>query len=88
MRRDDHLFKTMSAAKVCITECLKAPTPLDSLAKYLEFLRSDPQWSDAEIAEVAATARKAIDAASKHSPPPPRCNWPTGSQTATPSAHA
>jgi hypothetical protein len=86
MRRDDHLFKTMSAAKVCIAECLKARAPFDSLAKYLDFLRSDPQWSAAEVAEVEVTARKAINAATSRSPSPPGCNWPPGSQTASPSA--
>lgn len=84
MRRDDHLFKTMSAAKVCISECLKASIPLDSLAEYLDFLRSDPQWTEAEIGEVEATARKAIDAATRRSPAPPACNWPTGSHPASP----
>jgi len=62
MRHTDHLFKTMSAAKVCIAECLKASSPLDSLEKYVDFLRSDPQWSDDEVNEVEQTARKAIDA--------------------------
>jgi hypothetical protein len=84
MRRDDHLFKTMSAAKTCIADCLQAPAPAVSLAKYLEFLRSDPQWSEAEITEVETTARKAIDAVSARTTAAPNCGWSLNSQNATP----
>jgi hypothetical protein len=84
MRRDDHLLKTMSAAKVCIAECLKAPWPADSLAKYLAFLRSDPEWSDDEVAEVESTAQKAIDAVAARTTTSPNCGWSLNSQNATP----
>jgi hypothetical protein len=83
MRRDEHLLKTMSAVKVCIGECLKAPSPPDSLQKYLDSLRSDPQWNEAEIAEVEATAKKAIDAASRRSAPAPTSVWSANGQLAT-----
>jgi hypothetical protein len=88
MRHTDRLFKTMSAAKVCIAECLKAPSPRDSLAKYLDFLRSDPQWTASELAEVEAAAAKAITAASCRSAAAPSCHWPPTSQSASPTARS
>jgi hypothetical protein len=88
MRRDDHLFKTMSAAKICIAECLKAPSPHDSLEKHLAFLRSDSRWSEAEIAEVETTARKAIGAAVARNTAVPNCGWPLTAQPAAPVARS
>jgi hypothetical protein len=89
MRRDDQLFKTMSAAKACIAECLKSPSPHDSLAKYLGFLRADPQWSQEEVAEVETTARKVIDAATgRTAAAAPACGWPLTSQSAPPVARS
>jgi hypothetical protein len=84
MRRDDHLLKTMSAAKACIAECLKSSSPYDSLRKYLAFLRSDPQWSHEEVAEVEIAARKAIDAVACRTPFAPACGWPLANQPASP----
>jgi len=86
MRRDDHLFKTMSAAKICIAECLKSSSPSESLAKHLDFLRSDPQWSEAEISQVETTARKAIDAAGTRSVAGLHCGWSASNQPLAPAA--
>jgi len=88
MRRDDHIFKTMSAAKVCIAECLKSSSPYDSLRKHLGFLRSDPQWTHEEVAEVEITARKAIDAVACRTPAASGCGWPLPNQSATPAARS
>ncbi|HEY2412230.1 MAG TPA: hypothetical protein VGI40_08310 [Pirellulaceae bacterium] len=82
MRRDDHLFKTMSAARLCIAECLKASSPHDSLEKYLVFLLSDPQWSQAEVGEVEAVVRRAIQAAGSQPAGASNCGWPLSSQSA------
>ena len=88
MRHTDRLFKTMSAAKICIAESLKSPSPHDSLAKYLSFLRTDPQWADDEIAEVEAAAKKALDAAQHRTLPSGNCGWSSESHPATPAAHS
>jgi hypothetical protein len=63
MRRTDHLLKTLSAVRRCLDECLHDANPLVALDKCLRELRLNPEWTDAEIEEVEATARKAIESA-------------------------
>jgi hypothetical protein len=63
MRRSDQLLKTMSALRRCLDECLQDASPLATLDKYLKELRQNPDWTDAEIAEMEATARRAIESA-------------------------
>jgi hypothetical protein len=69
MLHEDRLFKTMSAVKGCIAECLRTPTPLSTLDHYLQGLRRNPHWNDREVAEVEATARRALEAAKRCVPP-------------------
>jgi hypothetical protein len=60
MRRADTLLKTMTAVQSCLSECLREAFPLDALQRYVDRLRRDPQWQDAELQEVETTARRAI----------------------------
>jgi hypothetical protein len=60
MRREDHLFKTMSAVRCCLDACRQAPAPLTTLERFLQELRRDPKWDDNEIEEVERAARQAI----------------------------
>jgi hypothetical protein len=64
MRRADHLLKTMSALRRCLDECRHDATPLATLDKCVRQLRQNPDWTDAEVAEVEAAARRAIESAS------------------------
>jgi hypothetical protein len=60
MRRADHLLKTMTALRDCLDKCLHDATPLQALSNCLQELRLNPEWTDAEIAEVESTARRAL----------------------------
>ena len=64
MRHEDQLFKTMSAVKGCVSECLRADSPWSALNHYVQGLRRNPQWNDDEVAKVEAAARRALEAAS------------------------
>jgi hypothetical protein len=63
MRRADHLLKTMLALRSCLDECRQDATPLAALDKCVKQLRQNPDWTDAEVAEVEAAARRAIESA-------------------------
>jgi hypothetical protein len=63
MRHEDKLFKTMSAVQGCVKECLHAGAPLAALKSYLQRLRCNPHWAEAEVAQVEAAARRALEAA-------------------------
>jgi hypothetical protein len=63
MRRADHLLKTMSALRRCLDECRQDATPLVALDKWVKQLRQNPDWTDAEIAEVETSARRALESA-------------------------
>jgi len=65
MLHEDHLLKTMSAVRGCISQCLRTPAPLSALDQYVQDLRRNPQWDDNEVAEVEATARRALEAANR-----------------------
>jgi hypothetical protein len=69
MLHEDRLLKTMSAVKGCLAECLRTPAPLATLDNYVQGLRRSPQWDDKEVAEVEATARRALEAAKRSAPP-------------------
>jgi len=60
MRRADQLLKTMTALRSCLETCREDATPLAALDKCLSRLRQDPDWTEAEIAEVETAARRAI----------------------------
>ena len=65
MRREDKLFKTMSAVQGCVRECLGANRPLTALKRYVQRLRQNPEWAEAEVNEVEAVARRTLEAATK-----------------------
>ncbi len=60
MRRADQLLKTMTALKRCLEQCRRQPAPLAALDEYLRDLRQDPDLSAAELADIEATARRAL----------------------------
>ena len=59
MRRADHLLKTMTILRRCLEECRRDATPSAALDNYVGQLRQNPDWSDAEVAEVELAARRA-----------------------------
>jgi hypothetical protein len=65
MRREDTLYKTMSAVQGCVQECLHTDAPLAALNRYIQRLRHSPQWAENEVAEVEAVARRALEAAKR-----------------------
>jgi hypothetical protein len=52
--------KVNLAVKACLERCFGAEDPLVQATDYLERLRRDPAWIDAEIAEVEAMVLKAV----------------------------
>jgi hypothetical protein len=64
MRHEEQLFKTMSAVRGCVSQCLSDPSPWSALSHYVQQLRRSPQWKDAEVDEVESAARRALEAAS------------------------
>jgi hypothetical protein len=69
MRRADHLLKTMTALRLCLEKCRRQPVPLAALEDYLCELRRNPDLCDAELAEIEATARRALAACAPRSSP-------------------
>jgi hypothetical protein len=67
MRRADHLLKTMSALRICLEQCRRQPSPLSALEEYLRNLRQNPDLNDADLAEIEATARRALAACASRS---------------------
>ena len=64
MRRADQLLKTMTVLRLCVEQCRRQPSPLAALEDYLGELRRSSELSAAEMAEVEATARRALAACS------------------------
>jgi hypothetical protein len=60
MRHEEQLLKTMSAVRGFLNECRRAPSPLSTLDRLIQGLRLSPQWKSNEVAEVEATARRAL----------------------------
>ena len=63
MCHEEHVMKTMTAVRGCISECLRTEAPISTLNQYVQGLRRNPQWDETEVAEVEAAARRAIEAA-------------------------
>jgi hypothetical protein len=68
MRRADYLLKTMTALRLCLEQCRRQPSPLAALDEHLRELRKNPELTDAELAEIEATARRALAACAPRSP--------------------
>jgi hypothetical protein len=66
MRREDQVFKTMTAVRGFLNECLRAPAPMATLEQLVKGLRASPQWSDHEVRDVELAARRAIEAARRN----------------------
>ena len=62
MRRAELLHKTMTALRCCVEHCRKDPAPLAALEKSLQELRSNPDFSAADVAQIEALARRALAA--------------------------
>jgi len=60
MRRTDHLLKTMTAVRSCISNCRRDSAPLVALESYLQELRHNPDWTKEEVAEVECAARRVL----------------------------
>ncbi len=43
--------KIESAVQECLEECRASNTPFTHLAERLEYLKSDPDWTDSELLE-------------------------------------
>jgi hypothetical protein len=56
------LLKTMTALRLCLEHCRKAPSPTAALEERLKELRQNPDLSPADLAEIEATARRALAA--------------------------
>ena len=65
MRREDKLFKTMSAVQGCVRECLGTNRPLTTLKRYVQRLRQNPEWDKSEVDEVESVARRTLEAAKR-----------------------
>ena len=62
MRRADHLLKTMTALRLCLEKCRRAPAPYEALEDRLRELKQNPDLTDADLAQIETTARKALAA--------------------------
>jgi hypothetical protein len=60
MRRADHLLKTMTALRLCLEQCRRAPSPYEALEERLKDLRQNPDFSPDDLAEIEAAARRAL----------------------------
>jgi hypothetical protein len=60
MRREERLFKTLTALKSCLQECRQNSNPLKALGDFVSRLRFDPTWKDSEVREVEAAAHRII----------------------------
>jgi hypothetical protein len=54
----------MTALRLCVEQCRRQPSPLTALDEYLRELRQKAELDAAEVAEVEATARRALAACS------------------------
>jgi hypothetical protein len=62
MNREQRLFKLMTAVRDCLQTCTVSGSPRQALSSYMQRLRNDPHWTDAEIQEVEQTAGMALAA--------------------------
>lgn len=62
MRRADQLQRTMTALRCCLDDCRRAADPLGALARILGELRLSPDLTDADIAQIEQTVRRALAA--------------------------
>ena len=80
MRRADQLQKIMTALRRCVEQCRREQSPLVALEKNLENLRTNPDFTAEEIAEIEGLARRALAACAPLSAMSPGCS--TASETA------
>lgn len=49
-----------AAIRECLDQCYASQTPIPCLAEYVAMLGGDPDWSDAEVAEVENAVRQML----------------------------
>jgi hypothetical protein len=52
--------KVNRAIRRCLTHCRQSPAPIVSLAEFLDDLRADPAWREAEIHMVEVAVRRIL----------------------------
>jgi hypothetical protein len=69
MRREERLFKTLTALKTCLQECRQDPNPQRALGDFVSRLKFDPTWQDSEVREVEAAAQRIIQSQNSNDKP-------------------
>jgi hypothetical protein len=52
--------KISAAVRDCLDQCQRTEFPLANLAVFLESLRLDPNWNEAEVQQVETTVRRIL----------------------------
>ena len=60
MIRESRLSKILPVVQECLRHCLNAEDPAREVAQFLERLRSDPAWNDADRQEIETATRRAL----------------------------
>jgi hypothetical protein len=60
--------KISKAIHDCLLRCCISSSPLASLAKFIEELRSNPLWHEPEIARVERGVKESLEAAFRRPP--------------------
>jgi hypothetical protein len=53
--------KINRAVRECVGRCFRSQTPLTALAEYVEQLKADPSWAEAEILRVETTVLRMVN---------------------------
>jgi hypothetical protein len=61
--------KIAKMATVCLREVANAKTPFSEIDHFLQRLRNDPAWSDAEVVEVQTNVIRELMRQRKERPP-------------------
>lgn len=56
----EQVDKINSAVKACLHHCYVSPQPLATLAEFVTMLRTDPSWSENEIASFQIAVRRML----------------------------
>jgi hypothetical protein len=49
-----------AAIRECLDKCYASQTPLPCLAEYVDLLRADPTWREADVLEVEVAVRQML----------------------------
>ena len=60
MSREARLAKVLPLVRDCLDRCFREDNPREAIREYIDRLKCDPQWTEADLKEFEATTDRAI----------------------------